>query len=98
MSTLEKTISILSTMPEPEVETVYNIVLYLNGDRKGENSVQPVHDPDCDCPLCRIYRYPNKETLESFAELENGGGTVYPSTMSTEDILASILAEEDNDA
>ena len=46
---------------------------------KEKVAVQPAHEPDCECPLCRIYRYPNKETLASFAELENGGGKTFSS-------------------
>ena len=40
---------------------------------------------------------PNADTLEAIEELKNGGGTRYPGSMSTKDVFAAVLAEEDED-
>ena len=50
-----------------------------------------LHDANCACPLCRVYRYPNTKTLEAFSEIENGDGEVF--TGSTDDFIKSLLAE-----
>lgn len=47
-----------------------------------------LHDPNCDCPLCRTYRYANRDTLESFAEIKNGGGQLFIG--STDDFINSL--------
>ena len=91
MSTLEKTISLLNSMPEQKIQTVYRYALSVNTEPDGGSI--PLHSVDCDCPLCRKYRHPNKETLEAFDEIDSGGGRSFSG--STSDFMKMILEEDD---
>ena len=61
-----------------------------------EDGAEPAHDPDCECPLCRIYRYPNAETIAAFEEVEEmkrtGSGQHFAG--SAAEFTAKLLAEE----
>ena len=69
MTMLEKTIDLLNDLPESTIENVYNYVLYLKSDQAAD--MEPAHQADCSCPFCRIFRYPNKETVDAMEEVRN---------------------------
>ena len=48
-------------------------------DQAGEEAVAPAHEADCDCELCRIYRFPNAKTRKAIKEGKDGGGEVFDS-------------------
>ena len=66
-------------------------------DPEASETVVAAHEPDCDCELCRIYRYPNAETLEAIREgnemAEKGTGQHFKG--STADFFRMMLEEED---
>ena len=69
MTMLEKTINLLKGLPESTVENVYHYALYLKSDQ--DSDIEPAHQENCNCPLCRIFRYPTKETLDALEETDN---------------------------
>ena len=89
MTMLEKTINLLNGLPESTVENVYHYALYLKSDQNRDT--EPAHPENCNCPLCRIFRYPNKETLDAMEEtnkmIHSGSGQHFNSLS---DLIADL--------
>ena len=95
MSNKEMAHQLIEAIPEKRMMYVIGLLQGAAAPDDRER-VEPVHDPDCECPLCRIYRYPNEETLAAFEEAEemrnSGSGQHFKGTAA--DFTAMLLAEE----